>query len=78
MKHKSHFQTKQLSSGQHGKFVWTTWTRCKICVGKFLLNLLDFAPENSPINRKSDHTTRISHIQMYFIRLEKLFLFLLK
>jgi len=24
--HRRHFQTKQLSVGQHSKFVWPTWT----------------------------------------------------
>lgn len=34
-KHTSHFQTKQLSADQRGESAPPTWTRCKICVGKF-------------------------------------------
>lgn len=75
MKHnsyQSHFQTKQLPAGQHGKFTWPTWTHCEICGGifhphrnsrlcGFLLKWVDFVWENLLDISKCDHTFTLTY-----------------
>ncbi len=69
MKHSSHrsdFQTKQLSVGQHTKSVWQTWPCWEICIEKsftfqwnsqsFLLKWLDFTCE---ICRRTVNVTKL-------------------
>ncbi len=62
-----HFQTKQLSVGQHDESMWPTWSRFKICGEifrpqvKILIVWIPIEMKNSPNNCKSALPAKVNH-----------------